>query len=197
MIRTALINTATNMRDRSGAAKANGLTADSIIAQGGGLVDVYEAVNAKALMGVSGDGVSAPRILGSHSYGEVPVINSRMTHTSPINVTIRDLSGQGGTYNLGVANNRDLQLAGINVSTSQSSVNVPAGRRSHVYRERDRRWQCVTRCDGGEDKRYAVVFEKIQMQWFVTAQRSDGGEVVAHAVFLPSRSLACRRRRQS
>ena len=35
-------------------------------------------------------------------------------------MTIRDLSGEGGTYNLNVANNRDLQLAGINVSTSQS-----------------------------------------------------------------------------
>src|SRR4051812_4169184 len=56
MIRTSLINTATNMRDGAGAPKTDGPTvADSIIAQGGGLIDVKEAVNAKALMGVAGD----------------------------------------------------------------------------------------------------------------------------------------------
>lgn len=54
MIRTALINTATNMRNQSGAAKADGpSTADSIIAQGGGLIDVAEALNAKAQMGIT------------------------------------------------------------------------------------------------------------------------------------------------
>ncbi|HET6892846.1 MAG TPA: S8 family serine peptidase, partial [Pyrinomonadaceae bacterium] len=124
MIRTALINTATNMRDESRTPKPEGLTADSIIAQGGGLIDVSEAVQAKALMGVTGDGINTPGILGSHSFGEVFVINSRVTHTSSVEVTIRDVSGQGGTYNLGVANNRDLQLAGINVSLSQQSVTL-------------------------------------------------------------------------
>ncbi|MGH9944933.1 MAG: S8 family serine peptidase, partial [Pyrinomonadaceae bacterium] len=98
MIRTALINTAMNMRNQSGTPKPEGLTADSIIAQGGGLVDVPEALRAKALMGVAGDGNATPAILGSHSYGEVPVVNSRVTHTAPVSVTIRDLSGQGGTY---------------------------------------------------------------------------------------------------
>ena len=117
MIRTALINTATNMRNETGAAKADGpSTADSIIAQGGGLINVFEAMNAKAQMGVVGDGINSPNILGSHSFGEVFVINSRVTHTVPVIVTVRDLSGQGGTYNLAVANNRDLQLAGINVA---------------------------------------------------------------------------------
>src|SRR6185503_7588281 len=89
-------------------------------------IDVFHAVNAKALMGVQGDGIDKPSILGSHSFGEVPVANNRITYTAPINVTIRDLSGEGGTYNLNVANNRDLQLAGINVTTSSSSVSLPA-----------------------------------------------------------------------
>ena len=190
MIRTALINTATNMRDISGAAKANGLTADSIIAQGGGLVEVNEALNAKALMGVSGDGIAAPRILGSHSYGEVPVINSRTTHTSPITVTIRDLSGQGGSYNLGVANNRDLQLAGINVSTSQSSVNVPAGGEATFTVNATIDGDALRDVMAAKTNGTQVVFEKIQMQWFVTAQRSDGGESLRMPFFFrPNRSL--------
>src|SRR5262249_51523306 len=70
MVRTALINTATNLRSGSGTPKADGAGADSIIAQGGGLVDVYGAVNTKALMGVIGDGIIQPGILGSYSFGE-------------------------------------------------------------------------------------------------------------------------------
>ncbi|HYG80819.1 MAG TPA: S8 family serine peptidase, partial [Pyrinomonadaceae bacterium] len=177
VVRTVLINTATNTRDAAGVAKADGpATADSIIAQGGGLIDVAEAINAKALMGVEGDGVNAPGILGSHSYGEVPVINSRVTHTVPVNVTVRDISGQGGTYDLGVANNRDLQLAGINVSLSQQSVSLPPGGSATFT---------VSAAVDGDKLRDAmaakthgtqVVFEKIQMQWFVTARRGDGAE---------------------
>lgn len=190
MIRTALINTATNMRDRSSSAKAEGLTADSIIAQGGGLVHVSEAVNIKALMGVSGDGINTPRILGSHSYGEVPVINSRVTHTSPITVTIRDISGQGGTYNLAVANNRDLQLAGINVSTSQSSVNVPAGGEATFTVNASVDGNALREVMAAKTNGTQIVFEKIQMQWFVTAQRSDGGESLRMPFFFrPNKSL--------
>src|SRR5205085_8586257 len=109
IVRTVLINTATNMRSGTGGSKADGLGADSVLAQGGGLIDVFHAVNAKALMGVAGDGIDKPSILGSYSYGEVPVANSRITYTAPIDVTVSDLSGQGGVYNLNVASNRDLQ----------------------------------------------------------------------------------------
>jgi subtilisin family serine protease len=176
MIRTALINTATNMRDQNGAPKADGLTADSIISQGGGLIDTYEAMHAKALMGVAGDGINTPAILGSHSFGEVPVANSRVTSTHPVSVTVRDLSGQGGTYNLGVANNRDLQLAGINVSLSQQSVTLPPNGSATFN---------VTASFDGDQLRdvmaaktagTSVTFERIQMQWFVTARRSDNAE---------------------
>jgi subtilisin family serine protease len=190
MIRTAFINTATNMRSDAGAPKADGLAADSIIAQGGGLIDVYEALNAKALMGVAGDGIDAPAILGSHSYGEVPVINSRVTHTTPITVTVRDLSGQGGTYQLGVANNRDLQLAGISVSTSQTSVTVPAnGEATFVVNatvDGDRLRDIMADKTGSSPS----VFERIQMQWFVTARRADGGESLRMPFFFrPASSL--------
>ena len=179
VVRTALINTATNLRDSNGAGKADGpATADSIIAQGGGLIDVYHAVNAKALMGVTGDGVEEPSILGSHSFGEVPVINTRVTHTESVPVRIRDLSGQGGTYNLSVANNRDLQIAGINVSVSQTSVTVPPNGEatfnvSATIDGNALRDVMVAKTNGSE-----VNFERLQLQWFVNAKRGDGGESV-------------------
>src|SRR5260370_27728938 len=90
-------------------------------------MDVYDAANLKALMGEAGDGVAAPSILGSHSYGEVPVVNNRVRSTQRVSVTIQDLSGRGGTYNLDVANNQDLTINGISATTSPSSVTVPAG----------------------------------------------------------------------
>ena len=181
IIRTVLINTSTNMRDQAGAPKADGhTTADSIIAQGGGLVDVPEAINAKALMGVTNSDpqgpMDKPAILGSHSFGEVPVINSRVTHTTPITVTIRDLSGQGGTYDLAVANNRDLQLAGINVATSLGSVNVPAGGDASFTVNATVNGDVLRDSMAAKIYGTSIVFEQIQMQWFVTARRSDGGE---------------------
>jgi subtilisin family serine protease len=177
VVRTVLINTATNLRDAAGVAKADGpASADSIIAQGGGLIDVSEAVNARAMMGVEGDGVDAPAILGSHSFGQLPVINTRVTHTAPVTVTVRDLSGQGGTYNLGVANNRDLQLAGINVSVSQQSVTLqPNGSATFTVNaavDGDQLRSVMAAKTNGT----SVVFEKIQMQWYVTARRGDGAE---------------------
>src|SRR5207237_5047406 len=126
IVRTAMINTATNLRSANQIPKVDGLTSDSIIAQGGGLIDVYNAVKTKALMGITGDGIVQPSILGSYSFGSVPVINSRVTHTETKTVTIQDISGQGGTYNLAVANNRYLEMNGITATTSAASVTVPA-----------------------------------------------------------------------
>jgi minor extracellular serine protease Vpr len=123
-IRTALMNTATNMRDASGAPKGDGLGTEDVNDQGAGLIDVYEAIHAQALMGVEGSCAAndtdckrtTPTILGSHSFGAVPVVNNRITNTIPVTVTIRDISGQGGTYNLNLSNSRDLQQAGIGLS---------------------------------------------------------------------------------
>ncbi|HVG33351.1 MAG TPA: S8 family serine peptidase [Pyrinomonadaceae bacterium] len=191
VIRTVLINTATNMRNESSTPKSDGpTTADSIIAQGGGLIDVKEAVNAKALMGVEGDGIDKPAILGSHSYGEVPVVNNRVTNTIPVNVTVRDLSGEGGTYNLNVANNRDLQIAGINVSLSQSSVTLqPNGTATFVINaslDGDKIRDVMAAKTNGSN----VVFEMIQMQWYVTAKRSDNAESLRMPFyFKPGQSL--------
>ena len=190
VLRTVLINTATNMRSQTGAPKTDGPDADSIIAQGGGLIDVFHAVNAKALMGVAGDGIDKPGILGSYSYGEVPVANNRISHTAPINVTIRDLSGEGGTYNLNVANNRDLQLTGINVSTGQASVNVPANGSATFTVNATFDGDQIRNVMAAKTVGTSVIFEKIQMQWFVTAVRSDNKESLRMPFFFrPGPSL--------
>ena len=177
-IRTAMINSSTNLRSEAQVPRADGLA--SINSQGGGLIDIYHAVNLKALMGETGDGVTAPEILGSHSYGEVPVVNNRITSTQSVTVTIQDLSGQGGTYNLGVADSQDSQLSGVSITTSPSSVSVPAGGTAtftvnatfdgNLIRDTN---NAVATVQGNQ-----VVFttRPIQMQWYVTARRSDGGE---------------------
>lgn len=179
MIRTAVINTATNMRDGSGAVKPDGTSANSIIEQGGGLVDVYKALNAKALMGVAGDGIEKPGILGSHSFGEVPVLNSRVTHTATIPVTVRDLSGQGGTYNLRVANNRGLQLSGVTVNVNNSSVAVvPHGSAASGV---------SVSIDGNV---FRQTSPSLQLQWYLVAERADGGQTLRMPFYLnASRSL--------
>jgi minor extracellular serine protease Vpr len=178
VIRTAMINTATNLRSESQVPQADGLY--SILSQGGGLIDVYHAANIKALMGEAGDGITAPSILGSHSYGEVPVANNRVTSTQSVTVTIQDLSGQGGTYNLGVANSQDVAINGIGVTTSPSSVNVPANGSAtftvnttfdgNLIRDPN---LPITIVNGNQ---VTVSTRPIETQWYVTAQRSDGGE---------------------
>lgn len=190
VVRTVLINTATNMRGQNGGPKADGPNADSIIAQGGGLIDVQHAVNAKALMGVAGDGIDKPAILGSHSFGEVPVVNNRITYTAPVTVTIRDMSGEGGTYNLNVANNRDLELSGINVSTSQSTVSVPANGSATFTVNATFNGDQIRDVMTAKTIGTTVLFEKIQMQWFITATRSDNQESLRMPFFFrPGASL--------
>jgi subtilisin family serine protease len=162
-VRAALQNTASNLRSESQVPKADGLTSDSIIAQGGGLVDVYKAVHTKALMGVTGDGIVEPTILGSASFGAVPVINSRVTHTENRTVTIQDISGEGGTYNLSIANNRYLEVNGITASTSASSVTVPAHGSATFT---------VSATVNGDLVR--DITSNIEMQFYVVAQNAGG-----------------------
>jgi hypothetical protein len=177
MIRTAFINTATNMRDLSNASKPDGLTADSIIAQGGGLINISSAINAKALMGEVGDGIEKPGILGSHSFGDVPVLNSRVTDTRTTTVTVRDLSGQGGSYNLRVANNRELQSSGVNVSLSNSTINVPAGGSAS--------YTVSVAIDGNVIRQTSP---SIEFQWYVVAE--GAGQTLRMPFYLnASRSL--------
>jgi subtilisin family serine protease len=176
VVRTVMINTSTNMRAESGAPKTDGLTADSIIDQGGGLIDVFHAVHAKALMGVAGDGIVEPGILGSHSFGEVPVVNNRRITTQTVAVTIRDLSGQRGTYHLAAVNNRDTQLNGIGISVSPASVTVPAGGSATFNANVTFDGNIIRDPNVAEVNGNQVTFRQIEMQWYVTAKRSDGAE---------------------
>jgi len=163
IVRTALINTASNLREIDRSPKADGLSSDSIMAQGGGLIDVYNAVHTKGLMGISGDGIVQPSILGSYSFGAVPVINSRVTHTETKIVTIQDMSGQGGTYNLAVANNRYLEVNGITATTSTSSVTVPANGTAT--------FTVSATVDGNAVR---DITSALEMQFYVVAQTAGG-----------------------
>src|SRR5436190_18212569 len=178
------------MRDSAGGSKQDGPDADSITAQGAGLIDVYHAVNAKAYMGVEGDGIDKPSVLGSYSYGEVPVVNNRISYTASVNVTLHDLSGEGGTYNLRVANNRDLQLAGIGVSTSLAAVTVPANGSVTFTVNASLNGDQIRDVMAAKTFGSQVIFEKIQMQWYVTAARSDGKQSLRMPFyFKPAASL--------
>lgn len=160
MIRTALINTSTNLRRTDGSAKSDGNTADSINEQGGGLIDVGAAVTTKALMGVVGDGIAAPGILGSHSFGEKAILNNRVNNTFTVPVTIRDVSGQGGMYDLSTVNNRSTDIAGVSTSVSQQSITVPANGSAT--------FNASVSLDGDVVRSLDIK----QLQWYVVAENS-------------------------
>ena len=51
-----------------------------------------------------------------------PILNNRIVNTRQVTGTIRDVSGQGGTYILSTANNRYFDRPGISASVSPSTV---------------------------------------------------------------------------
>ena len=171
MIRAALINTATNLRTSTGSPKADS-NADAINDQGGGLIDIAAAVRARALMGVAGDGILNPAILASHSFGESPILNNRVVNTYQVMVTISDVSGQGGSYNLTTANNRHTDRAGVTTAVSPASVSVPAG--GSVT------FTASIQVDGNVVRDASPT----QLQWYVVARRSGGGETLRMPMYL-------------
>jgi minor extracellular serine protease Vpr len=172
MIRTALVNTSTNLRSSSGAPKSDA-AADSIIAQGGGLVNVKAAVDAKALLGVAGDGIVEPAILGSHSLGEMPILNNRIANTRSVTVTLQDTSGQGGTYNLSTVNNRNFDMDGVTATVSPASVEVPANGSTT--------FTATVTLDGDKVRDTS---EPKQLQWYVVARRAGSSETLRMPMYL-------------
>src|ERR1044071_2843326 len=172
-IRAALMNTSTNLRSASRTPKADGLSSDSIIEQGAGLIDVAAAIRAKAVMGVEGDGIVEPSILASHSFGETPILNNRIANTQSVTVTIQDTSGQGGTYNLSTANNRFLQLDGASATVSPASVEVPAN--GSVT------FTASITIDGD---RVRDASSAKQFQWYVVAKRAGSNETLRMPMYL-------------
>jgi subtilisin family serine protease/uncharacterized membrane protein YgcG len=171
LIRAALINTATNLRTAAGVAKTDG-NADAINDQGGGLIDVTAAVRTKALLGVAGDGIVEPALLASHSFGETPILNNRIVNTYQVNGTIKDVSGQGGTYNLSTVNNRATNRPGVATAVSPASVTVPAGGSAA--------FTALITIDGNVVRDTAPA----QFQWYVVAQRASSGEKIRMPMYL-------------
>ena len=193
MVRAALVNTATNLRQPSGSPLEAGT--NSINEQGGGLIDAYAAANAKALMGVGQPGptgqpqgrtfgitctasptspvcVSAgnPDFTPSYSFGVVPIAGVIGTATLSQTVKIHDVTGGGGagSYQLSVEPVRTVDQSSFRVSTTDpggnpiSSITVPAGGSASFV---------VKTVVSGES-----ISNLTQAQWYVTANRSDGGQ---------------------
>ncbi len=167
MIRAVLTNTSTNLRTAQGTPRGDGTASEPINAQGGGLINVKAAVDARAIMGITGDGLNEPSILASHSFGEDPVLNNRILNTRSVTVTIQDTSGQGGTYNLSTANNRYFDLNGVTAKVSAASINVPANGSAT--------FTASVTLDGDKVRDASAPKE---LQWYVVARRANSSETL-------------------
>jgi subtilisin family serine protease len=186
MVRAAIMNTATNLVRVDGTAVPDGT--QSLNQQGAGHVDAFAAANAKALMGVGAvtetggtptartHGVLAsaspgnPDFLGSHSFGAVPIagVEGTATHTQTVNIfDIRDGAG-AGTYELSVSN-----VKGVDGDNAQVSLTDASGRPAasvEVAPGGGASFNVVIRVNGKN------VADVTQIQWYVTANRADGGQ---------------------
>lgn len=186
MVKAALVNTATNLRQINGAPLATG--ANTITDQGGGLVDALAAANAKALMGVgqpattgqpqgrtfgilAATSAGSPDFTPSYSFGEVPIANVIGTASISQQVWIHDITGgQGaGTYNLAVAPVRNVDQTGFRVSFTDAagnaitSISVPSGGSASFF---------VKTEVSGE----SVPASPTDAEWYITAARTSGGQ---------------------
>lgn len=184
MIRAALVNSATNLRNPDGSPVSDG--SHTINAQGGGLIDALAAANLKAMMGVGQPGPTGqpqgrtfgilaqasagnPDFTPSHSFGEVPIANVIGAATLAQQVSIYDVTSGGGAgaYQLGVVNVRGVDQSGFRVSFTDasgnpiSSVHVPTGGGASFF---------VKTEANGE----AIAASPSQIQWYVTATRAGG-----------------------
>src|SRR5205807_2469997 len=185
MVRAALVNSATNLRQANGTPIADG--SNSINEQGGGLVDAFAAVNAKALIGVgqpaptgqpqgrtygilAGTSAGNPDFTPSYSFGAVPIANVIGSATISQTATIYDATnGAGaGTYQLSIVPVRNVDQSGFKVSVTDtngnpiSSVMVQAGGSAS--------FNVKTEANG------LSLADATQAQWYVVASRTDGGQ---------------------
>jgi subtilisin family serine protease len=185
-VRAALMNSASNGRDALGRPLADGSDAAEILSQGAGLIDVAAAAALPALLGVAGDGLRQPALLASHSFGEVPVIDSRVRHSSEVEIELRDVSGQGGQYTLQLADNRDLDLPGVALRIADPALTLPDGgsARTRLALEIDGdllRDTLRRQADGSA--------RRIELQGYLLARRDGGNETLRMPFYLlPARS---------
>jgi subtilisin family serine protease len=184
MIRAALVNTATNLRQSNGTPLADGQ--NTILEQGGGLVDALEAAHVKALLGTGAPGPATDTITGrtfgvlvsagpgnpdfsaSYSFGAIPVSGVIGSSTHSQSVNIHDISGGegAGTYRLNASNVRFVDGTSLQVNFTDESgnhvseVTVPEGGSASFT---------VNLVVNGE-----TITSPTQAQWYVTASRTDG-----------------------
>jgi subtilisin family serine protease len=186
-VRAALMNTAGNGRSALGVALPDGAQAADIVSQGAGLIDVAAAAGVRVLLGVEGDGLIEPSLLASHSFGDVPVVDSRVRHSSAVDIVLRDVSGQGGQYTLRGVDNRDLDLPGVSVAVAPARLDVAPGglarARLDVTIDGDALRDTLRRHADGSST-------PIQLQGYLLAEREGGGETLRMPFYLlPTRSL--------
>ncbi|HKP86518.1 MAG TPA: S8 family serine peptidase [Blastocatellia bacterium] len=192
MIRAALVNTATNLRQPDGTPLANGV--NSINEQGGGLIDAFAAANAKALMGVGQPGptgqpqgrtfgltcIAAPTSAGclsptnpdftpSYSFGVVPIANVIGTATLSQTVTIHDVTAGGGAGNYQLAARPVAGVDQTNFRVSFTDANGNAISSIVVPARASASFNVKTEVNGE-----SITSSLMQAQWYVTATRTDG-----------------------
>ncbi|GJM09728.1 MAG: hypothetical protein DHS20C11_20040 [Lysobacteraceae bacterium] len=165
MIRTALLNNATMMRDQYGNPAA--YTDEKVHSLGGGLMHVERAANASVLMGVEGDGIVAPSILGSHSFGNVPVIDNMCVSNEGVEVVLRDTKGEGGTFDLRMENNRNADLPGVQLQVTPAQVTVPPNGERTVF------------VSLGFDSAQFAGETLAEFQFYLVADRNDGQQTMS------------------
>ena len=198
MVRAALVNTATNLREINGAPVADGT--HTINDQGGGLVDAIAAANAKALMGagqpgpitqplprsygictvVTGGAVAPfcqtaanPDFTPSYSFGTVPIANVIGTASISQEVRIFDITSGGGagTYNLSLSSVRGVDQNGFRVSFTDSIGNPISS--VQVPSGGGASFFVKTEANGE-----SITAAVAQFQWYVTAARASGGQTL-------------------
>ena len=196
MIRAALVNTATNLRNNAGTPLPDG--ANTLNEQGGGLIDAAAAVNAKALMGAGAPGpdLGAPMVRpnqlcvnyggnptvlcgaspgnpdfsATYSFGSVNIAGVIGTATLKQVVNIYDVAegGGAGTYRLAASNVRGVDGTNFSVQITDAAGN----RVSEVeVAPGGSASFVVTTVASGE-----AIADGTQFQWYVTADRADGGQ---------------------
>ena len=146
IVRAALTNTATNLREADGETQVSDTDKRTFIHEiGSGLIHDIQAVDARAAMGTKTlgesdtggpDDANDADFLPTHSFGQNKVINTNVqTQTKSVTVTLQNISGLsgGGTYSLSLLDGGALRgditrpiagTTGFSVSLSTNSISL-------------------------------------------------------------------------